>query len=337
MNNNMKQYQHKGWRALTMLLVMCLAFAGMSVLTACSSQEDPFYTVSENDVPRIMNDDLTDKNITRDTPLKIEIKVTPSMYTTVTWYLNGTLIATGATIDQLVPVGNHTLEIVATTVKGLATSRTIKVNVSALPTDPALATDGRSRWLQVGTTKTIDCQNVTSVSQLLIGDVEAKNVSYANDKLTFDIPSTMAEGEYIVTLVDAAGVKWGCGLFTVSNDPYVDPGIKETTLWEGDFVLDWSDGEGVHKEWREVSQDDFATLEVGHKLNVYLVAAGADYNKAQFDNWSWVSLPVETPVVEGMEDTVVTFEITQALKDAVADQAFCIHGHGYKVVKVTYE
>ena len=98
MNNNMKQYQHKGWKVLTMLFVMCLAFAGTSVLTACSSQEDPYYTVSENDAPRIMNDDLTDKNISRDTPLEIEIKVTPSMYTTVTWLLNGTQIATGAAI-----------------------------------------------------------------------------------------------------------------------------------------------------------------------------------------------------------------------------------------------
>lgn len=334
MNNNMKQYQHKGWKVLTMLFVMCLAFAGTSVLTACSSQEDPYYTVSENDAPRIMNDDLTDKNITRDTPLEIEIKVTPSMYTTVTWLLNGTQIATGAAIKQLIPVGNHTLEIVATTVKGLTTSRTIKVNVSALPTDPTLASDGRSRWLQIGTTKTVECQNVKSVSQLLIGDVEAKNVSYGNNKLTFDIPSTMTEGNYLVTLVDAEGVKWGCGLFTVSNDPYVDPGIKETTLWEGDFVLDWSDGEGVHKEWREISQEDFAELPVGQTLVVSLRAAATDYNKAQFDNWSWVALPVETPVVEGMEDVDVSFTITQELKDAVADQAFCIHGHGYAVMKV---
>ena len=49
MNNNMKQYQHKGWKVLTMLFVMCLAFAGTTTLTSCSSDKDPYFTVSEND------------------------------------------------------------------------------------------------------------------------------------------------------------------------------------------------------------------------------------------------------------------------------------------------
>ena len=335
MNNNMKQYQHKGWKVLTMLLAMCLAFAGTSFLTACSSQDDPYYTVSEDDVPRILNnDDLSDKTIRRDEPFQMEVKATPRIHSTVTWVLNGTPVATGHTINQLLPVGTHDMQILITTVHGKTTYRNIKVTVLPLDTDPTIASDGRSRWLQIGTTKTVDCENVTSVSKLLIGDVEAKNVSYANKKLTFEIPATMAEGNYLVTLVDAEGTKWGCGLFTVSNDPYVDPGIKETVLWEGDFVLDWSDGEGVHKEWREVPQEVFAELPTGQTLVVSLRAAGADYNKAQFDDWSWAPLPVETPIVEGMEDIDVSFTITQELLDAVAAQAFCIHGHGYAVMKM---
>ena len=334
MNNNMKQYQHKGWKALTMLLVMCLAFLGTAALTACSSEKDPEYTVSESDIPRILNnDDITDKSISRDTPFQMEVKATPRVYSTVTWLLNGTPIYTGHTINQILPVGTHTMQIVVATVQGKTTARTITVTVLPLATDPSLAADGQSRWLQIGTTHTVASQNVTSVSKILIGDVEAPNASYANNKVTFDVPS-MAEGQYLVTLVDAQGAKWGCGLFTVSNDEWVDPGVKETILWEGDYVLDWSDGEGVHKEWREVSQEDFADLPVGQTLVVSLRAAGADYNKAQFDNWSWVALPVPEPVVEGMEDVDVEIPITQDLKDAVAEQAFCIHGHGYAVMQV---
>ena len=335
MKTIMKKYQHKGGKALTMLFAMGLALLGTTALTACSSEDDPYFTVSDGDAPRIMNDDLTDKNLTRDTPLKMEVKVTPMQYTTVTWLLNGDPIATGTTINQLIPVGDHTLQIVATTTRGQSTSRSIKVMVSALPTDPALATDGRSRWLQIGKNHTVACENVTTVSKLLIGNTEAANVSYANGKLTFTVP-TMPEGNYLVTLVDAQGAKWGCGKFTVSNEEYVDPGVKETVLWEGDYVLDWSDGEGVHKEWREVTQEAFAELPVGQTLVVSLRAAGTDYNKAQFDNWSWVALPIPTPVVEGMEDVNVEIPITQELKDAVADQAFCIHGHGYAVMKVKF-
>lgn len=330
----MKQYQHKGWKALTMLLAMYLAFAGTATLTSCSSEDDPFYSVSEDDIPRILNnDDLTDKTIPRDTPFQMEVKANPRIFSTVTWLLNGTPIATGHTINQLLPVGNHDMQILVTTHNGKTTYRNIKVTVLPLDTDPTLATDGRSRWLQIGTTKTIGCQNVTSVSKLLIGDVEATNVSFANNKITFNVPA-MAEGKYLVTLYDGEDVGYGCGLFTVSNEEYVDPGIQETILWEGDYVLDWNDGEGVHKEWREISQEDFANLPVGQTLVVSLRAAGADYNKAQFDNWSWQALPIETPVVEGMEDINVNITITQALKDAVAEQAFCIHGHGYAVMKV---
>ena len=185
MNNMMKKYQQKGWKALTMLLAVCFVLAGMTALTACSSTEDPYYTVSEDDAPRILNTDLTDQTIDRKTPLNIEIKVTPMQYTTVTWLLNDVKIAEGFTINQLVPVGDYTLKILATTVKGKTTSRTIRVNVMPADDDPKLATDGKSRWLTIGTTKTIACENVTTISKLFIGDIEATNVSYADNQITF--------------------------------------------------------------------------------------------------------------------------------------------------------
>ncbi len=173
---------------MTMFLAMCLAVAGATALSACSSNDDPYFTVTENDDPRILNTDLSDKTLDRKTKLNIEIKVTPIQYTTVTWLLNDVLIAEGTVIDQTLPVGDHVLKIVATTTKGKTTSRTIHVKVTPAEGDPELASDPKSRWLTIGTTKTIDCINTTSVTRVIIGETEASNVSFANDKLTFTVP-----------------------------------------------------------------------------------------------------------------------------------------------------
>lgn len=335
MKTYIKQYLYMGRNALNMLFAVCLALAGAVSFSACSSTDDPYFTVSENDDPRILNTDLSDKVIDRKTSLKIELKVTPIAYTTVTWLLDNVQIAEGITLDQQLPVGNHVLKIVATTTKGKSTYRTINVTVNPAEGDPVLAGDEKSRWLTVGTTKTIDCTNVTSVSKVIVGDQEATNVSYANNQITFDVPA-MEAGEYMVFIEDAEGTRYACGLFIVSNEVYEEPAVQENVLWEGDFVVDW-DGPEDHKEWREISQEQFASFELGHVLMISLKLVGEDYHKCQFDNWSWAGLPIPTPVIEFSEDTNVTIEITQELKDAVAEQAFCIHGHGFSVTKVVYK
>ena len=91
------------------------------------------------------------------------------------------------------------------------------------------------------------------------------------------------------------------------------------------------------KEWREISQETFATFEVGHTLTISLkFDETAGYHQYQIDNWEWASLPGQQKTdITG--DTDVPVEITQALKDAVAQKAFCIHGHGFSVTRVTYK
>ena len=118
MKEYIKQFERRGWKALNVLFAVCLTVTGAAALSACSADEDPYFTVSENDDPRILNTDLSDKTLDRKTNLKIEIKVTPIQYTTVTWLLNNVQIAEGTTLDQTLPVGNHLLKIVATTTKG---------------------------------------------------------------------------------------------------------------------------------------------------------------------------------------------------------------------------
>lgn len=162
MNKTMKQYKGKVLKAMMMLLAVGFALAGTSTLSSCSSDDEPYFTASEDDNPRILNTDLADSKIDRKTNYKLEIKVTPVHYTTVTWLLDGTKIAEGTTIDQLLPIGNHELKIVATTTKGKTTSRTLNVTVTPAADDPVLGTNanelihtnlfrpphGHMRWMQ---------------------------------------------------------------------------------------------------------------------------------------------------------------------------------------------
>ena len=173
MNKTMKQYKGKVLKAMMMLLAMSFALVGTSTLSSCSSDDDPFFTVSEDDNPRILNTNLADLKLDRKTKLNLEIKVTPVHYTTVTWLLDGTQIYEGTTIDQTLPLGNHELKIVATTTKGKSTSRTLKVTVIPADDDPALGTNAIELWVAPGAETTIHkCKNLGTVTKVMVGGKE---------------------------------------------------------------------------------------------------------------------------------------------------------------------
>ena len=67
MNKTMKQYKGKVLKAMIMLFAMSFALAGTSSLSSCSSDDDPYFTVSENDDQRILNPYLADSKIYRKT------------------------------------------------------------------------------------------------------------------------------------------------------------------------------------------------------------------------------------------------------------------------------
>ena len=98
--------------------LMCCAFAAL--FTSCSKDEEAFYTVSENDSPRILNTDFPDGgfSINRDANLKFEVLVTPADYTKVIWYADGKEEYVGNTIDKAFEAGEYTLKILAVTTQG---------------------------------------------------------------------------------------------------------------------------------------------------------------------------------------------------------------------------
>lgn len=322
------------------------AISALCALLACSSDEDPFFTAGEDDMPRILNTDIPEgkggepgviATVDRATATNFtfDVMVTPARYTTVTWLIDDVQVAEGLTIDVPVLAGEHLLKIVATTTRGKSTFRLCRLVVLAAPTDPALAADAKSRWLTIGTTKTIECTNVTSVARVIIGQQEAARVHYADGRLTFDVPE-MAEGTYQLVIEDADGARYGCGAFTVSSEAYVDPGIKETVLWEGDVDINWGDANV------QLSADDMAAVPVGATIRLEYDMIDADYHALRITTPWWGDNP-EDQVVAQFDVTADTpnpfeFTYTEANKAIVDERGgMLIVGFGYKLKKVTFK
>lgn len=336
MNKTMKQYKGKVLKAMMMLLAVGFALAGTSTLSSCSSDDEPYFTASEDDNPRILNTDLADSKIDRKTNYKLEIKVTPVHYTTVTWLLDGTKIAEGTTIDQPLPLGDHELKIVATTTKNKSTSRTLKVTVIPAADDPALGTNASELWVAPGAETTIhNCQNLGTVTKVMVGGKEvAFEVLEEGTALKLTTPTGLENGDYDITLVDGSGVQFPCGTIKVTTEPRPS---MENTLWEGHHYVSWDLGDGdPNKSFNHITKDQVAKWKEGQTLRVYCSMKDDDaYHQIKLATGWWTDL---TSPYEFGEGNVVKFELTQdALDKMAAEDGFICVGHGYYVDKVTIE
>lgn len=336
MNKTMKQYKGKVLKAMMMLLAVGFALAGTSTLSSCSSDDEPYFTASEDDNPRILNTDLADSKIDRKTNYKLEIKVTPVHYTTVTWLLDGTKIAEGTTIDQPLPLGDHELKIVATTTKGKTTSRTLKVTVIPAADDPVLGTNANELWVAPGAETTIhNCKNLGTVTKVMVGGKEvAFEILEEGTAMKLTAPADLENGDYAITLVDGDGVEFPGGTIKVTSEP--KPSM-ENTLWEGHHYVSWDLGDGdPNKSFNKITKDQVAKWKEGQTLRVYCSMKDDDaYHQIKLATAWWNDL---TSPYEFSEGNVVKFELTQdALDKMAAEEGFICVGHGYYVDKVTIE
>lgn len=336
MNKTMKQYKGKVLKAMMMLLAVGFALAGTSTLSSCSSDDEPYFTASEDDNPRILNTDLADSKIDRKTNYKLEIKVTPVHYTTVTWLLDGNQIAEGNTIDQALPVGEHELKIVATTTKGKSTSRTLKVTVTPAADDPALGTNASELWVAPGAETTIhNCKNLGTVTKVMVGGKEVVfEVLEEGTALKLTTPTGLENGDYAITLVDGDGVEFPGGTIKVTSEP--KPSM-ENVLWEGHHYVSWDLGDGdPNKSFNLIKKDQVAKWKEGQTLRVYCSMKDDDtYHQIKLATTSWTDL---TSPYDFGKGNVVKFELTQdALDKMAAENGFICVGHGYYVDKVTIE
>ena len=333
MNKTMKQYKGKVLKAMMMLLAVGFALAGTSTLSSCSSDDDPYFTVSEDDAPRILNTDLADSKIDRKTNYKLEIKVTPVHYTTVTWLLDGTQIYEGTTIDQTLPIGNHELKIVATTTKGKSTSRTLKVTVIPAADDPALGTNAVELWVAPGAETTIHkCKNLGTVTKVMVGGKEvAFEVLEEGTSLKLTAPTGLENGDYDITLVDGNGVQFPGGTIKVTTEPRPS---MENTLWEGEFPVTWG------TPFDALRETFLSKVKAGTILRVYVDGKGQ--GTAATNWWNNILTGKGGDIERGdfMVDGPATwkFELTDLSIQLLTEQdGFLLVGDGYTVKKVTIE
>lgn len=332
MNKTMKQYKGKVLKAMMMLLAVGFALAGTSTLSSCSSDDDPYFTVSEDDNPRILNTDLADSKIDRKTNYKLEIKVTPVHYTTVTWLLDGKQIAEGNTIDQTLPVGNHSLKIVATTTKGKSTSRTLNVTVTPAADDPALGTNAVELWVAPGAETTIHkCKNLGTVTKVMVGGKEATfEVLEEGTALKLTAPTGLENGDYDITLVDGEGNQFPSGTIKVTTEPRPS---METTLWEGEFAVTWD------TPFSELKDTFLSKVKAGTILRVYVDGNGQ--GTAATSWWNNILTGKGDPergdiTVDG--PATWKFELTDLSIQLLTKQnGLFLVGDGYTVKKVTIE
>lgn len=332
MNKTMKQYKGKVLKAMMMLLAVGFALAGTSTLSSCSSDDEPYFTVSEDDNPRILNTDLADSKIDRKTNYKLEIKVTPVHYTTVTWLLDGTKIAEGTTIDQPLPIGNHELKIVATTTKGKTTSRTLKVTVTPAADDPALGTNASELWVAPGAETTIHkCKNLGIVAKVMVGGKDvAFEVLEEGTALKLTAPTGLENGDYDITLVDGEGNQFPGGTIKVTTEPRPS---METTLWEGEFAVTWG------TPFDALKDTFLSKVKAGTILRVYVDGKGK--GTAATSWWNNIltgkgdpergDIPVDGPATWKFELTDLSIQLL------TEQQGLFIVGDGYTVKKVTIE
>lgn len=326
------QYKGKVLKAMMMLLAVGFALAGTSTLSSCSSDDEPYFTASEDDNPRILNTDLADSKIDRKTNYKLEIKVTPVHYTTVTWLLDGTKIAEGTTIDQPLPIGNHELKIVATTTKGKSTSRTLKVTVTPAADDPALGTNASELWVAPGAETTIHkCKNLGIVAKVMVGGKDvAFEVLEEGTALKLTAPTGLENGDYDITLVDGEGNQFPGGTIKVTTEPRPS---METTLWEGEFAVTWD------TPFKDLKDTFLSKVKAGTILRVYVDGKGQ--GTAATSWWNNIltgkgdpergDIPVDGPATWKFELTDLSIQLL------TEQQGLFIVGDGYTVKKVTIE
>lgn len=220
----------------------------MGMLSSCSEDNEGYITASEDDFPQILlpwfgdwrnGEPAVYKTFARDMALVDSATVTPALYTTVTWRVDGEQIHEGKRINHTFLAGNYVLEIVAVTTKGKTTSRKGRLVVQPLATDPTPGNDIRDRQVMPGQTAKLHGQNMDQVTMLTINGVEIPVTFVENggtSYVEYAVPATLPLGAYRITLADASGNVFGGDMITVSDEP---PASTEETLWEGSFNVTW--------------------------------------------------------------------------------------------------
>ena len=309
--------------------------------TGCSSDEDPYFTASADDLPRILSTDIPEGSngepgtlmtINRNENFVFEVIVTPVSSTNVAWFVDGKQMAEGLSVDIPLLAGEHEVKIVATTNSGNETSRVCKVVVKPLDGDPVPATKQKERLVAPGTKVTLQGKNMSNVKTVVIGDTEiACTYNTAGGYVEYTVPADMAEGTYVLTVKDAEGTVFGAGSITLDKNPvYVQ---EENVLWEGSFDVTWS------TPFNALQTTALSLVKVGTILRVYVEGNGQGcVASAWWRNIITGHSDDEREDIQISGSQVLVYELTELSIQLMKEQdGMLIVGDGYTVKKVTAE
>lgn len=323
-------------------LLMIFFSLGLTSLSSCGSDDEPFITATEEDAPRILDPSFPDwsngqpgefKNISRENNLNATVIVTPANFTTVKWYLDDEEVAEGLTIDISLMAGEYLLKVVATTTIGKETSRQGRVIVRPLDTDPQPGNDIRDRQIVPGSRVKLHGANMQKVVKICFGGQEmATTFVDKGDKsyVEYNLPEGMALGNYRATLVDSDGMSYGGGMMTVSNEA---PVVQEEVLWEGAFNVTWGTPFDLLK-------DQFPSLvHAGNIVRAYVSGNGQGTMTTAW--WNNILTGLGDPnrgdiMISG--DMVLEYELTDLSMELMnAQNGVLFVGDGYTIKKITVE
>lgn len=314
----------------------------MGMLSSCSEDNDGFITATEDDFPQILlpwfgewenGEPAVYKNISRDIEFIDSVTVTPALYTTVEWLIDDEKIHEGKKIQHTFLAGEYILKVVATTTKGKSTSRTGKLIIRALDSDPIPGNDIRDRQVVPGSVVKLHGTNMEKVAKISIGDKEAATVFIDKGEksyVEYTVPADLALGSYRVILTDNEGNVYGGGKIEISDTA---PVVKEETLWEGEFNVTWDTPFNL-------LQTQFKDLvKSGDIIRAYVTGDGQGTMATAW--WNNILTGKGDPERDDITingSMVLEFTLTDYSMELMNEQDGALFvGNGYTIVKITKE
>lgn len=222
------------------------------------------------------------------------------------------------------------MKIVATTTKGLSTSRTGKLVVLPLESDPNPGDAISDRQVVPGQTAKLHGTNMDKVVKVTIGEKEAVATFVDNgdyDYVEYTVPADLDYGTYRVTLTDSDGNVYGGDKITIS-----DEAPAEETLWEGEFNVTWDtpfyDLQQQSKDWK-----------AGDIIRVYVSGEGqGNMTTAWWNNIFTGKSDSDRGDIMIKGSMVMEFELIDYSIQLMSEQEGAIFvGDGYTITMITKE
>jgi len=229
----------KKFNDMKKLQYILMAFLALSLsFSSCTEDEEPFETITENDDPRILDPIFADgqngqlpliAELDRDANLTMELVVTPSAYTTVSWMIDENQVQEGTELDINLKAGTYHFKVLVTTDAGKTTYREGTVRVNPLAGDPRAADQGYERIIVPGGNAVFYGDNLNLVNGIVIDGKTISDINYVEGEegnyIEYTVPADLSAGQYRVLLVDEAGNEFGGNTVTVTQSALVTEGF----------------------------------------------------------------------------------------------------------------